>query len=191
MVLIILLIYPVVLFELIEYSHTGIHRFIHYFFFGSLWAYLYVTSSEWFNSKSFIYDFFIVITFSFGVYLNQVYGWKHIQWYIPILANVWFLACFKGRITNFFLKKPVISTIGSMCYTIYLLHGRTISIPISIFRKFINTGNFTIDLLLLIIVVAPITLFICSIFYLTIERPCMDRNWPHKLKSSLKSIRNR
>lgn len=80
-----------------------------------------------------------------------------------------------------FLSNKVITNIGGMCYTIYLIHfavirffGRPL-IEITFFEQsYLNIGIYTACFLILI-------LLISSLFYLMVERPCMDRNWIKKL----------
>ena len=72
--------------------------------------------------------------------------------------------------------------IGGMCYSIYLLHLLVIAALFKVTRHAILPGalyvvNFSIQLLFTVV---P-TVAICSVFFLLVERPCMDPSWPAKL----------
>lgn len=79
------------------------------------------------------------------------------------------------------LKWRWIAFTGGMCYSIYLIHYSVISlvgnpiIGISFsHNQLINQAIYAITLLFAVMVTS-------SIFFLLIERPCMDKNWPAKL----------
>jgi peptidoglycan/LPS O-acetylase OafA/YrhL len=68
-----------------------------------------------------------------------------------------------------------------MCYSIYLLHYPIISMfgnPILKYSfskySFINISIYSVLLLFLI-------LFVSAVFFLFIEKPCMDKNWLKKI----------
>ena len=86
------------------------------------------------------------------------------------------------------LTKPVITNIGGMCYSIYLLHYPIISIfgnPLvgQSFSNNVFLNRFVYGLILLTMV-----LLISSAYFLLIERPCMEKAWYKKiLRRSSKS----
>lgn len=101
---------------------------------------------------------------------------------MPFLAVVLFyLIIFKKALSCIF-SNPVICVIGGACYSIYLIHYPLISI---IGNKIIDKTNYTVFILIECIFV----LIASSIFYLLIERPCMDKNWPKKVAALARSIR--
>jgi hypothetical protein len=38
------------------------------------------------------------------------------------------------------------------------------------------------------LLILPAVLFFCAVYYLAIERPCMDKNWPSKLASAVRRL---
>ena len=90
-----------------------------------------------------------------------------------------------------FFSSKIITNIGGMCYSIYLLHFAIISFvgnPLLQIRfsenEIINTSIYSIILLVTILIIS-------TIFYLIIERPCMDKYWPTKLKNYVRRIFDR
>lgn len=63
-------------------------------------------------------------------------------------------------------------TIGGMCYTIYLVHYPVLSLVGHLTKKPVWIA------LISFISIAAASL----IFFVLIERPCMNKNWPHDLK---------
>ena len=81
-----------------------------------------------------------------------------------------------------FFSNKIITNIGGMCYSIYLLHFVIISFVGNPLLKInfsenqiLNSSIYSIILLLAILVIS-------TLFFIVIERPCMDKNWPTKLK---------
>ncbi len=165
-------------------SFLSLFNYVHYFFIGFLLADLFVSNSK-FLSKS---QFDSLIAFIFFCFLwlferrelksnFQIFCWDFFQliaiffFYYYVLFHKVFKLLSLGLITN----------IGGMCYSIYLLHMLIISALGFIVLKisfssysFINT---TIYGLLIIVGI----LIVSAGYYLLIERPCMDRNWYKKI----------
>ncbi|SFM75978.1 Peptidoglycan/LPS O-acetylase OafA/YrhL, contains acyltransferase and SGNH-hydrolase domains [Chitinophaga sp. YR627] len=97
-----------------------------------------------------------------------------------VIAIFNYLCLFHGFI-NGFLTNRIIYTIGGMCYSIYLLH----TVIISAFgSKFINGFFFDslyLNLALFNVLQICLIMAISSIYFVLVERPCMDKYWPQKL----------
>ena len=79
-------------------------------------------------------------------------------------------------------KQPWIAVTGGMCYSIYLMHFPLIAVFFKVTRRLISTrldflGNFLVQC---VVTLLPV-LLLCVVFYLLVERPCMDPDWPLKL----------
>ena len=99
----------------------------------------------------------------------------------PLLALIIFCATFRGRWLRAAFRNRWIATIGGMCYTIYLLHYPIIS---AIGRYTIRIGandGFVLHVLVQAAIVLPLLLFVSTLFFVTIERPCMQKDWPQRL----------
>jgi peptidoglycan/LPS O-acetylase OafA/YrhL len=98
----------------------------------------------------------------------------------PPLIMMLCAAALRGRATSRILRTPALVAVGTMCYSIYLVHypvfvvirrllGQTPAVPFSI--AFIGWG----------LVLLPITLLASAAFFLCVERPCMDPGWVSKV----------
>lgn len=78
-----------------------------------------------------------------------------------------------------------VTNIGGMCYTLYLLNTYLISFSGEALTSIKLTNIFWVDMLIYSGAILSIVLLFSSIFFLLIERPCMDKEWPSKLKQKL------
>ena len=166
-------------FEILDDWHLrkSLLAFFHLFLMGILFADFYL---EYFYQKeikhSYIYDILgfgmIVIQYSFRNYFI-----------IPIdviyTASIFFLflATFKGVLFNAFFKNRIIAVIGGMCYSIYLLHYPLIALFVKFTSSIIVTDSYIINYFVQFLIIVPILLFVSSIFFVLIEKPCMKRDW--------------
>lgn len=96
-----------------------------------------------------------------------------------------FLSTFRGKLFNWFFTRPIIYLIGGMCYSIYLLHYALFSFIIPHTIQWTPHMGYWPDLLLQILIVFPITLALCGLFFILVEKPCMNKDWPQQLMAKL------
>jgi peptidoglycan/LPS O-acetylase OafA/YrhL len=110
------------------------------------------------------------------------------HWLFPFLVFVVYCAAFRGPRTSRFLSRPWITAIGGMCYSIYLIHYEVIS-AVGRFTK--RMGQFLPDSLYLaaqFVLVGAAIVFVCGIYFLALEKPCMSRDWPQRLRRQAKRL---
>ena len=89
-----------------------------------------------------------------------------------------FCSAFKGGFINAFLRSPVVYLIGGMCYSIYLLHLPLFGLLVRFSGGLIVSDSYAINLILQFILSFMVLMVISSLFFLAVEKPCMDKNWP-------------
>jgi peptidoglycan/LPS O-acetylase OafA/YrhL len=100
---------------------------------------------------------------------------------LPLLFGFSIMAVFRGRLLAKIMAGPVVTAIGGMCYTIYLLHVPLIYFFGRLTRyAFVGHDVATNAVLQVLLLTVPI-LGMCCIFFLAIEKPCMNRHWPKEL----------
>ncbi|MCO6478177.1 MAG: acyltransferase [Phaeodactylibacter sp.] len=109
---------------------------------------------------------------------------KNIVFAIALILLFW--AGLRGRAFRAFLRNPWVAAIGGMCYTIYLIHLPLIEGMIRLSRHLKWTNWFGPNLLLQALVVLPVVLTVSAVFYLLLEKPFMDKDWPARLAGWLK-----
>jgi len=99
--------------------------------------------------------------------------------FVVIPMFIAYCAAFKGPYSNRFFCQPWIYTIGGMCYTIYLYHYTVISAFGRIFIKseIINSIPVWMGIIFSSILLGPVTLLLCTLLFVLIEKPCMKRDW--------------
>jgi peptidoglycan/LPS O-acetylase OafA/YrhL len=102
-----------------------------------------------------------------------------------LILPIVFVGAFKGRVVPTILRNPVITTVGGMCYSIYLTHRTTVFAMQAILARF--HLHFFTWLAASLLVVAPASIAVGAIYFRLIERPCMDPRWPRKLIARFRS----
>lgn len=164
-------------------------NFLHYFLIGFLLADLYVSQAAILPKTN--YDYLLGLFFLSVIWLfekgdfRQAYQnflWETLQCISIFLLYYYVLFHKIFR----FLSLRLITNIGGMCYTIYLIHYPIISMfgnPLIKFTfsqySFINIAIHTVLLMI------PIAI-LCALFFLLVERPCMDKDWYKKILKSRK-----
>jgi peptidoglycan/LPS O-acetylase OafA/YrhL len=100
--------------------------------------------------------------------------------FFPPAAFVLYLAAFRGRLTNVAITNPWITTIGGMCYSIYLLHNPLLGAMLSVTRGLVPTGSYTLNLTFQALLAIPVILIPSGLFFLLVEKPCMRKDWPQR-----------
>ena len=106
-----------------------------------------------------------------------------LQWpWIPLLTLPLFMvATFRSRWCRRLLSLPAVTAIGGMCYSIYLVHFQLISLFGRITKDLPFSNVFWQNLLIQGLVVGLPVLLLSSVFFILVEKPCMNKNWPQEL----------
>jgi peptidoglycan/LPS O-acetylase OafA/YrhL len=100
----------------------------------------------------------------------------------PLTVFVSYYAAFYGIWIRRFLSLKVVSTIGGMCYTIYLFHNYIIALCGFYSEKIGASLPFTYRLVVQLAIMTPVILSVSTVLFLLIERPSMQPDWPRRLK---------
>jgi peptidoglycan/LPS O-acetylase OafA/YrhL len=111
------------------------------------------------------------------------------DWYLVILPFVTiclYMAGFFGQITRTFFSIPFISIIGGMCYSIYLTHSAVLSGIHGVLSR-MGTASLSVGIQTTIIYFSCAigVLTVGTLYFVLIERPCMNPNWPQQLSARL------
>lgn len=153
--------------------------YLQYFLAGLLVADVFVLELKEMSS-SWIWDLAGVSALGAIFWFQTEALWMKIL--LPVAIGVLCLAVMKSHGLRRVLGNPWVAVVGGMCYSIYLLHFLLIAVLFKVTRHAILPGqifvvNYAIQLLLLAVPV----LLMCAVFFVLVERPCMDPNWPSKL----------
>lgn len=165
-----------------QYFRATILSYFANFGTGILFAFLFVLDKQnWLKMKSYLYDLLGLVSLFLIFYF---YKPQHI-WYNNVIFNLavfaMMVATFKGKLFNYFHTRTWVYVIGGMCYSIYLLHYAFFHFLVPYTSKIQLGMGYKMDYLLQIMIALPIMLLVTTVFYLLVERPCMDKDWPKKL----------
>jgi peptidoglycan/LPS O-acetylase OafA/YrhL len=156
--------------------------FVQYFMVGLLMADGFLTIlPRW--KASFMWDL-VGIPFWCGIFAVNLLA----AYLMPLMLVVMFSSAFKGKLLNRFFRSPFVTTVGGMCYSIYLTHVLVIHGCFAVLAKFHIGSTYDRFYISGLLFALPMILLIGTVFYILVEHPCMDRNWPQKLVQYLKSL---
>jgi peptidoglycan/LPS O-acetylase OafA/YrhL len=152
-----------------------------FFMAGFLFCDLYLGGHVRTERRGHLWDLLFLATMGAVVCLSRSW-FNHL--FLPWLWLLIFTAAFRGKITHWLLGHRLLTTIGGMCYTIYMYHWLMISGLIRLTIK-LSTHIFWVDLLVQFVVISAIIIAICGVLFALVERPFMQRDWPQKLRARL------
>jgi peptidoglycan/LPS O-acetylase OafA/YrhL len=155
--------------------HYSIGYYLSFFLAGLLLCDLYVNRGEW--KVSLLWDCAAIILWPLVWTLGRNLG--HVL--LPFAIVALYITAFRGRMCSAIFCNSVITSIGGMCYSIYLFHFLVIYAVKHVVQPIHFGQNFWFYFILQVCMIVPFILVLCGGFFLVIERPCMDRKWPVKL----------
>ena len=186
----VLLIFTTIVFSVLSFVVTlpflSILDYLQYFLVGFLLLDFYLVEGV-LNNTSILRNSFTIIALLLIFSCNEKYfdsTFQKIIWNISVLILIF------SSYYNIILRKSLrflsiktITNIGGMCYTIYLLHFGIISFVGNPVLSLQFSDNPILNIGLYSIFILTSILLISIVFFVLIERPCMDKNWPTKLKN--------
>jgi peptidoglycan/LPS O-acetylase OafA/YrhL len=107
----------------------------------------------------------------------------------PAVAFLLAVAAFRGPWTNRVLTTPWLTTVGGMCYSIYLLHNPLLGAVLTVTSRLAPTGRWALDVLVQLALTLPAVLVPAGLYFVLVERPCMQRDWPRRLLAAARFSR--
>jgi peptidoglycan/LPS O-acetylase OafA/YrhL len=110
---------------------------------------------------------------------------------LPGIIILLCVAVFRGTITSRLFSGLCVTSVGGMCYSIYLLHNYIIATLGFLTRGIAEKLPFGAKLIMESLIVAPIVLTVSIVFYRCIEQPCMNSDWPTRVGKFALGLRRR
>jgi peptidoglycan/LPS O-acetylase OafA/YrhL len=124
-------------------AYLSILRFTHFFLIGFLLADVFLVDWRGLRTRSWTWD---VISLVGWPLLFIAWGAGDggrepmlVTFLAPCAVFALYCAAFRGRLSNALITNPVVTVVGGMCYTIYLLHNPTLAILIDRTRSIAPT----------------------------------------------------
>jgi peptidoglycan/LPS O-acetylase OafA/YrhL len=162
-------------------------RFAQYFLVGFLLADLWVREQlKPAGRRNPLWDVAALACLVAGVLLHTGTGPEPLALIVlPWLCFVAYVAVFRGVAVNALLTLPLLVTIGGMCYSIYLWHNILLNNTLGATKGLAPFGAYLPDLLVQAAIMVPFVIVFSAVFFVLVERPCMDKDWPVKLRARL------
>jgi peptidoglycan/LPS O-acetylase OafA/YrhL len=175
---------PLAVSKIFPYSYLSVFSLLgnfQYFLAGFLLADIYLLNQLG-AKRNHLWDFV------FPVALAGLVGLRH--WFllptlVPWLIFVCCLAAFCGVFTARLLGSVWITTIGGMCYTIYMYHWLMISGIVRL-TGHLRTHILWLDLLIHFGLMSVIITVVCVVPFVLFERPFMRRDWPTRVWAKIR-----
>jgi peptidoglycan/LPS O-acetylase OafA/YrhL len=152
---------------------------LQYFLAGMLLSDIYVTEmTSW--RASWLWD--VVSAAAWYVLLTTH---NHLYPLEPLLIALAFIGAFRGVLLHRLLTIQWLAIIGGMCYSIYLWHFFVIALVFKLSRHILVTRDLLANFLIQSALILPCILAFSLLYFVFIERPCMDPAWPQKLRTTL------
>ena len=120
-----------------------------------------------------------------------VRGGAPVEWIGPWLILGLYIAAFQGVAMNRFVSNAWITTIGGMCYTIYLLHNYLVAGAGMVTERVLPQYPFWARLMIQFVLISPFVLGISALYFRWVERPCMRPDWPQRVLAAFGRLKNR
>ena len=189
LVIILSMVHYDVNYAMLEDLHLRKSLFMHLqqFLIGFLFADFFLTDwKEMLKEKSVVFDIIGIGTLVSLLAFNTPFNFYHDLIFGTALF-IAFISLFKGKWMNRFFTNTWVVIIGGMCYSIYLLHYAMIAF-LSERTKFlfVQSWGYAVNYGIQLLVIMPIVLLISALYFALIERPCMDKDWPGKVRAYLR-----
>ena len=153
---------------------------LHEFIAGFVLADLYVASWKETPRHSYAWDIVSLIGWPLLVILGARRG-GFVNSCLPLVVLVLYGAAFRGELTHRLLSLRWVTAIGGMCYTIYLLHFSIMDVVSGTLSHLFHPGSYTHMFVERLCVFVPPILLASCLFFVLVERPCMNPRWPSEL----------
>lgn len=159
--------------------------YLHIFLAGFLFADLFISYRQYISEQKARWADIVGIVGIWLIYNTRNFGDTFLKICFVFGICCLFFAAFKGKLFNTFFANRWVAVIGGMCYTLYLLHYPIIIYMMKATRHFNIGNNLGINIILQALLIIPVVLIVSAFYFVLIEKPCMYKDWPVRLKAKL------
>lgn len=167
----------------------SIVNYLQYFLAGFLLADIYV--SDWKGAPAHHWKWDVLSVIGWPAVILSFERPALAHYLLPFALLTLFYAAFRGDYFRRLLTVPVITVIGGMCYTIYLIHFQLLSLVGKYRQPIMLSNSFSLNFLPELLLFLPVLAVFTVTYFLLIERPCMQRDWPKRAAARVREIWNR
>jgi peptidoglycan/LPS O-acetylase OafA/YrhL len=162
----------------------SILAYLQFFLTGFLLADFFVANWKQAPTTTFYWD--VVTLAGWPLLMLTLPSDRLTHWLFPFFLFVLYFAAFRGRISSRLFSNRWITIIGGMCYSIYLIHYEVISLAGRFVMRLGDGYNYWVYFLTQLTLIGALIAGICGLYFLVLEKPCMRRDWPTRLRNHLR-----
>lgn len=194
-IIVLLILFFIIIQSTINLPFKSLLDYIQYFLIGFILTDLVISKHQFcFGNIHTILLGVVSLVYIFAVDPNYIFGNSSIGSYLYKIMLCIFIFVFNysilfGKSWKKIFSFKILTVIGGMCYSIYLLHYPVISAlgnPLVKNIKYVSQYSLYWFLCCFLLITA--ILFISCVFYKLIEQPCMKKKWYVGLFSKLKRL---
>lgn len=153
------------------------------FISGILFGWFFIIKPHFFVIKSELFDILGLIAI-FGLFwFYKPQSAIHNNLIFNTSIFLFFISVFKSKYLNWFFTRRLIFSVGGMCYTIYLIHFGVLYFLAQKLSFYFVGMEYHTQFILFTLISLMILTVITVLFFIFIEKPCMDKDWPKKLSN--------
>lgn len=122
------------------------------------------------------------------LFANPQLGVLHLVFQVCAVSALFLAVLAEGSSVRRFCSLPWIAIIGGACYSIYLTHLQTSQLLCHQLFKLMVHVPLWITLCVNLVIGLSAAIVVGLVFYVLIERPCMNPNWPALLWTNIRSF---
>lgn len=104
----------------------------------------------------------------------------------PLILTA-YVGAFRGKLSSWLFSRSWITSVGGMCYSMYLLHYAVISAAGRFTRQLPVGTSFSSRFAVEMLVAIPAVLAATVAYFMLLEKPCMDPAWGSRLAARFRS----
>ncbi len=170
----------------------SLYEYFHYFLLGITVAYMKQGNIRWKLIETLNVQYsqtlisilaFLLMIFTDITYMGPLHTWFKLI--LSCLQMFFMFVVFYNLLVSehskLWINATFFTVIGGMCYSIYLFHNHLIMSIGHYLLKIKLSSYFILDYFIIGLILILAVFLISTLFFILIERPCMDKNWPKKL----------
>ncbi|NOT38829.1 MAG: acyltransferase [Saprospiraceae bacterium] len=173
-------------------NFISLYEYFHYFLLGITIAYMRAEGIQW-NflermNERFSQTLISILCFFLMIFCDITFMGPLHTWFKLLFGNLQMVFMFVvfynlliSRHTKIWINAPFFTVIGGMCYSIYLFHNHLIMSIGHFLLKVKLSQYFIVEYLIFGFILILCIVLVSLLFFILVERPCMDKNWPIKL----------
>jgi peptidoglycan/LPS O-acetylase OafA/YrhL len=173
----------------LQHSPRGslsILAYLQFFLMGFLLADIYLTDWKQAPKRHLCWDLAALV--GWPILFLILHSAVLTHWVFPFTVLLLYCAAYLGPINHYLLTNRWITSMGGMCYSIYLIHYEVISLVGRFTRPVAISQPYWTYLMVQLALVWVSIIMICGSYFMLLEKPCMRRDWPQRVFSRIQGI---